>query len=54
MRAPLSHVNKLIRFTKEQDRRGLDFALEVIEGKGDEGDKIIKTLIHQKGFLERE
>ena len=52
MRAPLSRVNKAIKCSREQDNRGLYFALEIILGRGDERDAAIQTLRNQKGMLE--
>ena len=51
MRAPMSHVNKVIRCAREQDNRGLYFVLESIGGKEDERDEAMKELINQKGIF---
>ena len=52
MRAPLSHVNKVIKCVQEQANRGLYFARELISGKGDERDAAIQRLTNQKGKFE--
>ena len=52
MRQSASRVNKAVKCAREQDNRGLYFALETIISKEGEEGKAMQELVNQQGILE--
>jgi mevalonate pyrophosphate decarboxylase len=51
IRQSINRTIKMVKCAKEQDKRGLYFVLEAIEGDDNEINQVVGNLINQKGIM---